>query len=362
LDLDRFKCVVPTGAARTRYDEVPAYPEGLYDLGNRLYAWMVPNGSWGESNSGLIVGDTEALLVDTLWDVAHTRQMLDAMGKVLDGRPIGHVVNTHADGDHCWGNELLPDAASITTQAAYDEMAGLQPKSMILVGRLARLMRRVPLFGAARSGHWLGAFVAPYDFKHLSPVRPRRQFSGEMQLWIGGRVVELIEVGSAHTRGDLLVHVPDAKALFCGDILFIGSTPVLWAGPVANWLAALDRILEMDVDVIVPGHGPTTDKAGVRRVRAYWEFVEREARRRFDAGMSATKAARDIVLSPEFTAQPFAGWNSPERIMASVHTLYRHFAGRTGHPNKLQVFNIMRKQGLLAQELPDAQPQVMRKR
>jgi glyoxylase-like metal-dependent hydrolase (beta-lactamase superfamily II) len=358
---DRFPCIAPTDATRTRYDEIPACREGLYDLGNRLFAWLVPNGSWGESNSGLIVGDREALLVDTLWDVKHTRAMLAAMEPTLDGVPLKYLVNTHADGDHCWGNQLLPSAEAITSKGAYEEMARLAPTSMVLLGRVGRTVGRLPIFGLNKAGYWFRAFVAPYDFRGIRPTRPRRQFTGEITLWVGGRVVELIEVAPAHTAGDLLVHVPDAQTLFCGDIVFIGSTPVMWAGPASNIVAALDRILAMDVDVIVPGHGPVTDKAGVAQVKAYWEFVEAQTRQRFDAGMHAERAAREIALSPEFARQPFATWNSPERIMVNTHTQYRHYAGRTGHPGKYRTLNIMRKQALLAQEMSDAQPLVMRR-
>jgi cyclase len=73
---------------------------------------------------------------------------------------------------------------------------------------------------------------------------------------VGDRELHLLEVGPAHTRGDTLVHAPAERVLFSGDILFSGAHPIAWAGPVSNWIAACDRILAMDVEVIVPGHGP----------------------------------------------------------------------------------------------------------
>jgi glyoxylase-like metal-dependent hydrolase (beta-lactamase superfamily II) len=360
--MDRWRCVVATHAPLTRFGEVPAYQEGLYDLGGRLYAWMVPNGSWGESNAGLVLGDGEALLVDTQWDLPHTRAMLDAMATVLAGMPLKHVINTHGDGDHFWGNQLLTSAEILASQGAFEEMQGLAPRSMALLGVLGRVLGLARLFGADKVGHWFRAMVAPYDFRGISLTLPQRKFSGEMTLQVGGRTVRLIEVGPAHTQGDVLVYLPEARVLYSGDIVFVGSTPVIWAGPVESCIAALDRILGMDVDVIVPGHGPITDKAGVRQVKAYWEFVVDQTRRRHEGGMSAGAAARDIALSREFAAQPFAGWNSPERMMINTHTLYRHYAGRKAPPSTVERLGIMRKQAALAHELPDAQPRVMRKR
>ena len=71
----------------------------------------------------------------------------------------------------------------------------------------------------------------------------------------------------------------------------------MWAGPTRNWLSALDRILAMDVETIVPGHGPITDKHGVAQLKSYFEYVYDETRTRFEAGMPATEAAQDIPLA-----------------------------------------------------------------
>ncbi len=360
--MSKPQLIAPSGAKKTRYGEVPRYDEGLYDLGQRVYAWMVPNGSWGESNAGLIVGDGEALLVDTLWDVKYTRAMLEAMRPLTHDAPIRTVVNTHADGDHWWGNQLLPEAAIYTSRASFDELLSVQPRSMLLLGRVGRMLSAVGAFGAGQVGHWFQNMVAPYDFQEVTPTLPSITFSGEITLDAGGREVQLIEVGPAHTHGDLMVYVPDAKILFSADVLFINSTPVMWAGPVDNWLSALDRILGMDVDIIVPGHGPITDKDGVEQVKGYWEYVKAEVAQRFAAGLSAKDAAHDIVLSDDFARRPFSSWNSPERMMTNVHTMYRHLSGRTDHPKVPELMNIMRKQALLAHQLPEAQPAVMRKK
>jgi glyoxylase-like metal-dependent hydrolase (beta-lactamase superfamily II) len=357
--VEKWKRVAPVHVpGRTRYQEVPMYDEGLYDLGNEVYAWMVPNGSWGESNAGLLIGNGESLLIDTLWDLKYTRAMLDAMGPLVQKNSIKVVINTHADGDHWWGNELLVNADIVSSKAACDEMKHIKPVSMILLGRI--LGKLLSFFGAKKVGHWFQNMILPYDFKEVTPTFPTRTFEGELVLTVGGRKVNLIQVGPAHTQGDVIVHVPDARTIFCGDIVFFGSTPVMWAGPVENLFAALHVILDMDVDIIVPGHGPVTDKSGVRQVLSYWEYVSDEAQKRFKAGMPPGKAAYDIVLSDEFSKQPFAGWNSPERMMSNLHTLYRHFKGRTDSPGIPVLLNIMRKQAMLAHQLPDAEPAIMR--
>ena len=174
------------------------------------------------------------------------------------------------------------------------------------------------------------AQLAPYDFSGITVTLPTRTFGGTLELDVGGRKVELIEVGPAHTPGDLIVHVPDARVVFAADVLFIGGTPLMWVGPVQRWLAALDRITELGPRVVVPGHGPVRDLDGVRAVRAYWEFVAPAVRERVAAGMKPEAAAREIVHSTEFRATEFAGWDGPERIVINAAAIVRTDRGDRG--------------------------------
>jgi glyoxylase-like metal-dependent hydrolase (beta-lactamase superfamily II) len=155
--------------------------------------------------------------------------------------------------------------------------------------------------------------------------------------------------------------VPDAKTIFAGDILFAGATPVMWAGPLQNWIAALDKILEMDVDTIVPGHGPVCGKEVVYQAKEYWEYLESEAGKYFDAGTSAKDAAFMIALGDEFSRRGYSRWDTPERVMTNVYIIYRHLQNRTGHLKAAEKLNILRKQALLAYEMPDSTPAMMRR-
>jgi glyoxylase-like metal-dependent hydrolase (beta-lactamase superfamily II) len=115
----------------------------------------------------------------------------------------------------------------------------------------------------------------------------------------------------------------------------VNGTPIIWAGPVGNWIHACDRIVAWDVDTVVPGHGPITDKAGVATMRDYLIYIDREARRRFDAGMSAEEAAFDISVSD------YSSWSDSERIAVNVDTLYREYRGDDGPPDVAALFGLM---------------------
>ncbi len=104
---------------------------GLEDLGAGLYAYLQPDGSWGLSNAGLVSDGGQSLLIDTLYDLKRTRRMLDSMAKATPAaRQIGTVVNTHANGDHCYGNQLVRDSRIISSTATAEEMNQVPPELM----------------------------------------------------------------------------------------------------------------------------------------------------------------------------------------------------------------------------------------
>ena len=135
--------------------------------------------------------------------------------------------------------------------------------------------------------------------------------------------------------------MPDARTVFTGDILFIGGTPIVWAGPLANWIAACDLMLGMDVDVVVPGHGPLTDKAGVAAVRDYLAFVDAEATARHDAGIDAFDAAREIAAPRRRRRATSARWGEAGRIAVNVETVYRTLDPTHRSPDVVEQFRRM---------------------
>lgn len=346
-----------TAAERTLFGREPRYEGGLRELPGATWAWLQPNGEWGESNAGLVVGAGQALLVDTLWDTRLTRRMLAAMGEVTDV-PIGTVVNTHSDGDHVWGNELVEGAEIVSSDAAAAAIADESPATLERFRRTGRALRAAgglaPGLGLGPVGRYFEGMVAPYDFTDVSVVPPTRTFSGEEQLDVGGRTVRLVEVGPAHTPGDLLVLVPDARVLYAADILFVGVTPVMWAGPLSNWVAALDLILESDAETIVPGHGPVCGKAEAEALRRYWTWLEAAARRRLGTGMSVPDAAWDILSGDEFRAAEWAAWDLPERILVNLATIDRERRGRSGPVGTATRLRVLASMAALSSKLAAA--------
>ena len=299
-------------------DEIP-YTTGLHEVADGVFAWLQPDGGWGWSNAGLLATDGGSLLVDTLFDLELTRTMLDAMAPITYTRPIGTLVNTHANGDHCYGNSLVTDAEVVTTEAAAREMGAVPPSA--LVALLQADMGEV-------TNDYVQQAFGSFTFEGITVPEPTRTFTGRLQIEIGGNQVHLEQVGPAHTAGDLLVYLPDASTVFTGDILFVMGTPIIWDGPVANWVAACDRIIDLGCDVIIPGHGPLTDADGVRSVRGYLTWLEAACRARHATGMSAADTVADLVASDGFAQ--YRQWGEWERLAVNVRAVYREIDGGDG--------------------------------
>ncbi len=307
------------------------FDKGLLDLGNGAYAWLQPDGSWGWSNAGLVVDGDASLLVDTLFDKHLTREMLSAMRDAAPKatRQFDTLVNTHSNGDHCNGNELVTGAEIVASKACAEELAAENPRMM------QTMMERAPEMGEVGEFfvHCFGAF----DFTNINHTLPTRTFEGELGLTDGDKAVLLKQVGPAHTRGDVLAYVPDEKLIYTGDILFIEGHPILWVGPVGNWIEACDYMLGLDLENVVPGHGPVTDKRGVMAVRDYLIYIRDEARKRFDAGMPPDEAAVDISLTD------YDSWGDAERIVVNVAVLYKEFAADPEPGDIAELFALMAK-------------------
>ena len=290
------------------------YTKGLHEVGNGLYAYLLPDGGWCWSNTGLIVDGDQTLLVDTLFDLPMTADMLDTMRDAVPAaKRIEKLVNTHANADHTWGNQLVREAEIIASTGCAEEFDHFLPETLLdMMGRTAEL---------GTLGEFLEHCFSPFDIRGIELTPPTTTFSDEKTITVGDRKIELYNIGPAHTRGDLLVFLPEDRLMFSGDILFVGGHPVIWDGPIDNWRAACDKILSMDVDIIVPGHGPVAGKEEVRRFRSYLDEMEHETRKRFDAGLDELAAAKDIALDN------FEDWNDAERVYANVAALYREFRG-----------------------------------
>lgn len=304
------------------------YTRGLHEVGKDVWAWLLPDGGYGWSNAGLIGGAGSSLLVDTLWDLSLTQEMLTAMEPVTGTRPISHAVLTHSNGDHTYGNQLLdPSVRIIAAEGTAEEMSHERPPYMTTMVQLGDLGSVVTRFVRQRFGH--------FDFGHIRLRTPDQTYDGELTLDIGGREVRVLNLGPAHTGADSVVHIPDTGVIFAGDLLFVGCTPIVWAGPIANWIKACDTMIALDAPTIVPGHGPVTDPDGIRAMRGYLTHVVEQADAAHARGLTHQEAAAGIDLAE------YATWLDAERVVVNVYQRYRELDPELPRLSQMELLTLM---------------------
>jgi glyoxylase-like metal-dependent hydrolase (beta-lactamase superfamily II) len=281
-----------------------------HQLTEHVYACEQAERGLGWSNSGLVAAGG-GLVVDTLYDLALTREMNELYAEVHPAAPT-RLVNTHHNGDHCWGNQLFPDAEIIAHRGCADRFSAFTPAGAEAIRTMVDPPEHL---------RDLQEEMAPFSFADIVLTPPTRVIDGDLVLDLDGLRVDLLHVGPAHTEGDLIVHVPDEGVVLAGDVLFHRCAPIGWEGSTERWIAALRRIEDLAPEHVIPGHGPVCGVTEVRGARTYLEDVRKSATSAWHQGLGVLDACERIDLAP------YAGWDEPWRLAANVHRVYRECEG-----------------------------------
>lgn len=281
---------------------------GLRPLSASSWAWTHDRTDWGYSNSGLIMSEGQALLVDTQFTLDATETLLTAVEAVCPREQIGLLVCTHQNGDHTWGNQLLAQAEIITSESG---AAGLchemGPEQLTALARSG---------GPGAAAAYVARHFAHFDFTGITVTAPTRTFQGREAVKVGTVLVELIDLGAGHSAGDVAVHVPDEGVVFAGDALFARAHMVVWSGSLSGCVQACRTLLDTGADVFVPGHGPVLDRGGVEEIRDRVAHVAAEATGYAQRGVPLADAARRIM------AGHAGAWAHPERLFTQTAAAY----------------------------------------
>jgi len=287
-----------------RYPIVPTWGTELKQLAPNVYAYQQEGGTGhinaGISNAGLFVGDDSMLVFDSLGYPMQAKAFIAAAKKAGGGKPISHLIDSHHHGDHVAGNQFF-----LPTQIASHPYCRQE------------VLKAIPNTPAS----WPKAegLADGTEVRKLAP--PTVTFEDNLVYNIGGNVVEFRFVGPAHTWGDLVAYLPQHKILFAADLAFFHLVPYCHNAHVSKWMEAIDKVMKMDVDVIVPGHGPVGGKKELAESGDYFKFLKNEVKKRYDAKMSAAAAAADIKMGK------YDNWMGPERIVMNTVRLYDEFKG-----------------------------------
>lgn len=265
----------------------------IEDFGGGIYAYVQPDGGWMINNTGMLVGQSGTVAVDTCSTERRTRAFDAAMRAVSPG-PVHTLINTHSHPDHTAGNGWLPGATIVAHENTRSEMLAMAA--------------RPPLTG----------IFEPINEGSLPLAPPFLTYREGVTLWVDDLRCEVRHVGSpAHTTNDSVIWVPERSVLFAGDLLLAGGTPFLLSGSVAGSIAVLkDVIAAFGATTIVPGHGPVCGPEVIDDALGYLYFVQEVAKQGVAAGLSPLDAARQCDLGQ------YAGWLDSERIVGNLHRAY----------------------------------------
>jgi cyclase len=282
--------------------EPRTWETGTTELAPGVFAYVQATGGHCIANAGIIAGRDGATVVDALFTPAMTRALLDETRRVAPGE-IARLLNTHHHLDHTLGNGGFPASTQIISHArarAEMERVGMP---------IAAFTASVPHFAE--------------EVRGIEPRLPDRTFEGgALELDAGGTRVRLLHFGTAHTRGDILVHLPEQRLLFAGDLAFFYVTPLAFEGHIGKWIAVCKRIIAEFADcAIVPGHGPVGGVGELAKMTDYLERVHAHATEAFRAGVSAEEAAHAFELGE------YGAWNEEERVVANVRRVYQELRG-----------------------------------
>jgi cyclase len=294
--------VTPLPPIDERYPVVPTWNTELRQLAPNVYAYQQQGGTGrlnaGISNAGLFVGEDSLLVFDALGYPLQSKAFITASKQATGGKPISHLINSHHHGDHVAGNQFFLPTHIASHPYCRQEVLKAIPNT--------------PASWPKAEGLADGTEV-----RKLAP--PAVTFDDNLVYNIGGNVVEFRFVGPAHTWGDLVAYLPQHKILFAADLAFFHLVPYCHNAFVSKWIESIDKVLKMDVDVIVPGHGPVGGKKDLAESAEYFRFLKPEAKKRFSARMSAGAAAADIKMGK------YDNWMGPERIVMNTVRLYHEF-------------------------------------
>lgn len=247
------------------------------------------------ANAGIVIGSDGVLVVDTLISAKEGARFLADIRKVTS-KPIKYVVNTHTHLDHAFGNCVFAKLGATIISHSADRTA-LQKAGEGTLQNIAN-------YG-----------LKPEEMAGTAIFLPTLTFSDRMQIDLGDETVELIRTAPSHTEGSLVVYLPAKKLLFAGDVLFTDFHPFMADGDISGWTATIDSLLAMNIEKIIPGHGPLSTKKDLREMKEYLLLFDKTARELAADGKDGDAIAAGLkeVLPKRSMADWMIGYNVKSR-------------------------------------------------
>lgn len=239
------------------------------------------------SNAAIIVNENDVVVIDSHISPAAAAALAREL-PTITAKPIRYVINTHFHFDHAHGNQVYPPEVQVIGHEYTYEMLSNG-------GSIGRSYEGYKDWIASQPGGAEGQ-------QGLVPTPPNVTLADRMTLFRDGREIQLLFFGRAHTGGDIVIYLPEDKILFTGDLLLEG-VPYMGDGYLVDWSETLEKLNELDFDVVVPGHGrPFTDRARISHLQKLTSDLWQRIRQSCADGLSAELASQQIDVSSHSSA------------------------------------------------------------
>lgn len=301
----------------------------LQQIGPNVYAWI---GAGGDSNAGAVASADGIVLVDAQQTLALARQFRGAVERAAS-RPIGRLINTHLHLDHTAGNLVFTDVPILAHERTLEMMeehlgasvdgtwsiSALEPKLRLFFGSN---IRDLVLPGSPDETWFVKRMTGP-DYDTITLKQPTETFADRFASQVSVDRLRVEYWGPSHCEGHVVVWLEKAKIAFLGDLLFVGRFPWLGDCDLEGWVEQLGRILTMDIQTVVPGHGPVATLKEVAEFRELLVDLRDVVRGGIRAGCSEEAAADELEL-PRYAAMPrYREW-----MRFNVRAIYRYLTAR----------------------------------
>ncbi|MBZ5492162.1 MAG: MBL fold metallo-hydrolase [Acidobacteriia bacterium] len=249
----------------------------VHKIGPDLYAYISDNDA--SANSTFLVSEQGILVVDTGLNAQEGRKLLDEIRKISPA-PVRWIVNTHYHPDHRGGNSVVgPDAIIIST--AFTRSQTAKPAQESSVNETAGPQGVV--------------------------------------LYLDGHEVRIYHPGPAHTQGDLIVYFPDEHAIATGDLFLTNSCPAMDDGDMENWITALDHMLALPLEHVVPGHFELATKSELQRFRNYLAELRDQVARMYRQGMPLERIQASLALDTYKNFRQYSNYEATFKDNAAAY-------------------------------------------
>lgn len=258
------------------------------------------------SNAAFLVTDEGVLVIDSRQHPQHGRELIAMIRKVTD-KPIRWLVNTHAHGDHYYGNPAFREIGT-TIIAHRDTVAGMIKNEKLEFSRRQAFFRSQNL-----------------DPKEVRTVLPDMQFDTTLRIGSGQRVAEIFYWGPGQNPGDTMIYFPHAKAVFIGGPFARKNWSNMSFTPsVDGWIGLLNKVAALPVSLFLPGHGDVSTREDVLDEVKLLADLQAEVKKAMAAGMTKEQIVKELRF-PQY-----ANLRNYERIDVFLEALHHLFT--TGKP------------------------------